>query len=286
MKYENRVVAFIDILGFKSLLDETTGKDGSDNEENIDALISAYKTIKDVWEADENFGSLSKPTSRKVSIFSDSIVVSFEVGETSQVFSTLLDIKHLIMSLIYRKILCRGAVALGKFIHTDDFLFGPALVEAYILESKAAMYPRIILDRDIIEAASINKPSRHTSDDERSYVESLLEQDSDGMYYIDYFFKARAELDDPEYDFPEYIKILGGIIRKGLMGSSHHGKADLRIKYSWMRERYNRMVETVTDKKAVATLTSSGLHDLYEFYVNLKKISPNKDIKAFHRTSR
>tara|TARA_A100000172_G_scaffold79247_1_gene65912 strand:- start:2 stop:862 length:861 start_codon:yes stop_codon:yes gene_type:complete len=286
MKYENRVVAFIDILGFKSLLDETTEKDGSDNEKNIDALISAYKTIKDVWEAGEGFDSLSKPTSRKVSIFSDSIVVSFEVGEKSQVFSTLLDIKHLIMRLVYRKILCRGAVAIGKFIHTDDFLFGPALVEAYTLESKAAMYPRIILDRDIIEAASIKKPSRHTADDEERYVESLLEQDSDGMYYIDYFFKARTELDDPEYDFPEYIEILGEIIRKGLMGSSHHGKADLRIKYSWMRERYNRMVEIVTDKKAVATLNSSGLHDVYEFYVNLKKISPNKDNKVLHRISR
>lgn len=284
MKYENRVVAFIDILGFKSLLNETTRQDGSDNEENIDVLIKAYETIKDVWEIDEIYGSLSKPTSRKVSIFSDSIVISFEVGEESQVFSTLLDIKHLIMRLVYRKILCRGAVAIGKFIHTDDYLFGPALVEAYTLESKAAMYPRIILDRDVIDVAARNKPSRHSLDDEMKYVESLLEKDSDGMYYIDYFFKARTELDDPEYDFPEYIELLGGIIRKGLMGSSHHGKADLRVKYSWMRERYNRMVEIVTDKKSVSGLVDSGLSEVAEFYKNLKKISPNKDNKALHRT--
>jgi hypothetical protein len=286
MNYENRVVAFIDILGFKSLLNETTRKDGSDNEENIDALIKAYETIKDVWEIDKMYDSLSKPTSRKVSIFSDSIVISFKVGEESQVFSTLLDIKHLIMRLVYRNILCRGAVAIGKFIHTDDYLFGPALVEAYTLESKAAMYPRIILDRDVIDVAARNKPSRHSSDDEMKYVESLLEQDSDGMYYIDYFFKARTELDDPEYDFPKYIQLLGDIIRKGLMGSSHHGKADLRVKYSWMRERYNRMVEIVTDKKSVYELDASGMHEVSEFYKNLKKISPNKDNNAWHRTSR
>lgn len=286
MKYENRVVAFIDILGFKSLLDDTTTKDGGDNEDNINKLVKAYETIKDIWEDDEIYGSLSKPTSRKVSIFSDSIVVSFEVGEESQVFSTLLDIKHLIMRLVYRKILCRGAVAIGKFIHTNDFLFGPALVEAYTLESKAAMYPRIILDRDVIDVAARNKLSLHSSDDERKHVESLLEQDSDGMYYIDYFFKARTELDDPEYDFPEYIEILGDIIRKGLMGSSHHGKADLRVKYSWMRERYNRMVEIVTDKKSISDLSSSDLPEVAEFYKKLKKISPNKDNKALHRTSR
>ena len=285
MKYENRVVAFIDILGFKSLLDDTTTKDGGDNEGNINKLIEAYKTIKDIWEDDEIYGLLSKPTSRKVSIFSDSIVVSFEVGEESQVFSTLLDIKHLIMRLVYRNILCRGAVAIGKFIHTDDFLFGPALVEAYTLESKAAVYPRIILDRDVIDVAARNKPSQHSSDDERKYVEALLEQDSDGMYYIDYFFKAHTELDDPEYDFPQYIDILGNIIRKGLMGSSHHGKADLRVKFSWMRERYNRMVEIVTNKKSISNLSSSGLPEVAEFYRKLKKISPNKDINKLHRAN-
>lgn len=177
-------------------------------------------------------------------------------------------------------------MAIGKFIHTDDFLFGPALVEAYTLESKAAVYPRIILDRDVIDVAARNKPSQHSSGDERRYVESLLEQDSDGMYYIDYFFKAHTELDDPEYDFPQYIDILGNIIRKGLMGSSHHGKADLRVKFSWMRERYNRMVEIVTNKKSISNLSSSGLPEVAEFYRNLKKISPNKDNKTLHRASR
>ena len=68
------------------------------------------------------------------------------------------------------------------------------------------------------------------------------------------------------------------------MGSSHHGKADLRVKYSWMRERYNRMVEIVTDKKSVSGLVDSGLSEVAEFYKNLKKISPNKDNKALHRT--
>ena len=286
MKYEKRVVAFIDILGFKSLLDETTSSSGEDDEQKIDNVISAYKAIKDIWEIDSTISGLKNSTSKKVSIFSDSIVVSFKAEEPSEVFSTLLDLKHLIMRLIYRKILCRGAVSIGKFIHTDDYLFGPALVEAYTLESKAAMYPRIILDRDIIEAGYKNGPSHHSPSEEKKYVESLLEQDSDGMYYIDYYFKAQSELDDPDYDFPEYIGILGDIIRKGLMGSSHHGKADLRVKYSWMRERYNRMIEIVTDKRALDNLNNSGLPELSEFYKDLKKISPKKDNKALHRPSR
>jgi hypothetical protein len=276
MKYEKRVVAFIDILGFKSLLDETVDSKGGDNEERIDNVIEAYQTIKEIWQTDSFSNIATVSTTKKVSIFSDSIVVSFKAEEPSEIFSTLLDIKHLIMDLISRKILCRGAISIGKFIHTDDYLFGPALIEAYTLESKAAMYPRVILDRDIIEAGYKHSPSNLSSSEAKDYVESLLEQDSDGMYYIDYFFKAQSELDDPDYDFPEYIEILGGIIRSGLMGSSHHGKADLRVKYSWMRERYNRMVEIVTDTKAVDKLKNSGHRDLALFYKDLKKISPNK----------
>jgi hypothetical protein len=180
------------------------------------------------------------------------------------------------MRLISRKILCRGAVSVGKFIHTDHYLFGPALVEAYTLESKAAMYPRVILDHTVIEAGAQNSIMDHDSSEELRYVRSLLEQDSDGMYYIDYFFKAQSELDDPEYDFPEYINNLGAIIRKGLMGSSHHSKADIRVKYSWMRERYNQMVEQVTEPKIIENLNNSGDFELASFYKDLKKISPKK----------
>jgi len=278
MKYEQRIVAFIDILGFKALLDETLDKKGNDNEEAINAVVSAYEAIRDIWDLDKKSDYLNTKSSqtKKVSIFSDCLVVSFEINQPSEVFFTLLEIKWLIMRLLARKILCRGAISLGKFIHTDNYLFGPALVEAYLLESKAAMYPRVILDTNVIEAGAENRGTLHNLSQEKEYVQSLLEQDSDGMYYIDYFFKAQSELDDPEYDFPEYIDNLAQVIRKGLMGSSHHSKADVRVKYSWMRERYNHMVNIVTNKETIIRLNNSGDSELAEFYRKLKKISPNK----------
>jgi len=278
MKYEQRIVAFIDILGFKALLDETLDKKGNDNEEAINAVVSAYEAIRDIWDLDKKSDYLNTKSSqtKKVSIFSDCLVVSFEINQSSEVFYTLLEIKWLIMRLLARKILCRGAVSLGKFIHTDNYLFGPALVEAYLLESKAAVYPRVILDTNVIEAGAKNRGNLHSLSQEKEYVQSLLEQDSDGMYYIDYFFKAQSELDDPEYDFPEYINNLAQVIRKGLMGSSHHSKADIRVKYSWMRERYNHMVNIVTNKETIKRLNNSGDFELAEFYRELKKISPNK----------
>lgn len=52
MECEQRIVAFIDILGFKSLLNDTLDKNGNDKEEKIDAVISAYNAIREIWDLD------------------------------------------------------------------------------------------------------------------------------------------------------------------------------------------------------------------------------------------
>lgn len=288
MIYEQRIVAFIDILGFKSLLNDTVDKSGNDDENAINAVISAYEAIRDIWDLDKKSSYLDTKSfdTKKVSIFSDCLVISFEINQPSEVFFTLLEIKWLIMRLIARNMLCRGAITIGKFIHTDHYLFGPALVEAYTLESKAALYPRVILERSVIDAGIENKSSHHTPNQEQEYVQALLEQDSDGMYYIDYFFKAQSELDDPDYDFPDYIKNLANIIRKGLMGSSHPSKADIRVKYSWMRERYNNMVDIVKNENTIKLFKDNNEFELADFYSELKKISPNKYSKTLHQIGR
>ena len=278
MKYDNRLVAFIDILGFKELLKDTVSKDDKDNEKAIDQLIEAYRSIRDIWDLDKNLPefSSSRQDSKKVSIFSDCLVVSVLIEQESEVFYTLLELKWLIMRLVDLGMLCRGAISLGKFIHTEEYLFGPALVEAYILESKAAVYPRVILDNTVIDAAGKHRNPGHSVTTEKNYVRSLLEQDSDGMFYIDYFHKAYQELDEPHYDFPQYIHNIAEIIRKGLMGSTHPSKADIKVKYSWMRERYNTMVDRVTKAVDVEGLYASGEDELADFYKDLQKISPNR----------
>lgn len=283
MNYQDRVVIFIDILGFKELLNETTDKEGNDNTEGISNLVEAYNSIRDVWDLDKvnNDNGILKKTSKQdkqITIFSDCIVISFPAAEKSEIFYTLLEVKWVILRLITKKILCRGAISYGKLLHNDRFIFGPALVEAYILESKAANYPRIILDRSIIDLAGSAKSENHTKEEEIEYVESLLEKDLDGMYYIDYFAKAQEELNDPQYDFPNYIQLLGEKIRQGMNSSKHPNKADIRVKYIWMKEKYNRMVEMSKNKDFLESLKQQGEQELYEFYKELKKINPTPNI--------
>lgn len=277
MNYENRVTAFIDLLGFKDLLSKTIDNKNNDVPEEIDKIYEAYRSIREVWNLDEKDSTRGKRVpkdSKMITTFSDCLVISFRTEEESGVFYTLLELKWMIMRLIYKGILCRGAITHGKLIHTPEVLFGPALAEAYLLESKAALYPRVILHKDIIDIGKMNRVNRHSSDKEREYVESLLEKDTDGMYYIDYFIKAAEELDDPLYDFPEYLNALGGHIRKGLMGSSSIYKSDIKVKYRWMKERYNQTIEKVQDQHFIKHLRNSEEYEMIQIFEGMKKINP------------
>ena len=207
-----------------------------------------------------------------MTIFSDSIVISVRADEPSKLFWTILEIKHLIMGLVGQGILVRGALVRGKLLHDEKRVFGPALVEAYVLESKAALCPRIILDRDMTNLAKTARAPHHSTADEKKFINDLLEQDSDGMLYVDYFSKAAGELDDPEYDFPVYIKRLADIIRKGLQGSTHPSRADIRIKYFWMRERYNKMIDEVQKRLVGKYADDQEPTDLDALYLGLRKI--------------
>lgn len=46
----------------------------------------------------------------------------------------------------------RGGVSYGSFYSDDNIIFSSALVKAYILESKTAIYPRIVIDKKLIDA--------------------------------------------------------------------------------------------------------------------------------------
>lgn len=185
MNYEDRLIAFLDILDFRGLVNGTVDKNGEDVPDRVAALEAAYETIHRNWDPDDPH------TSKQVSIFSDTIVISIKSDEVSGLFWTILEIKHLIMALIAQGILVRGALVRGKLLHNEKRVFGPALVEAHLLESKAALYPRVIPDRELRNLAKTARSPHHSSSEEKRYISNLLEQDSDGMLYIDYFFESR-----------------------------------------------------------------------------------------------
>jgi hypothetical protein len=237
--YENRVTFFIDILGFKNIIKETIDINGNDIPEKIQNLIDTLTLIKS--HLNNDLQEKSKLQSRQITQFSDSIIISFKEDQDGEVFNTLYDIQKLLIILVEKNIICRGAISYGKLIHNDNYIFGPALNKAYETESKAALYPRIILDKTIIEIGMKYHYIDNTAIEEKSAIKNLLLKDTDEMYYIDYFLNPEPALPDFKKDLGPYIKTLREIIVNGIKNSSEY--PDIKIKYNWMRNKFNSLVK-------------------------------------------
>lgn len=231
MKYESRVVLFLDILGFKQIIDKTSNK-GIDQTQQIDFLYNTLIGMRKLFEKGKRYSA-----STQVTQFSDSVVVSFVEKEEAQVFYTLERVQKLITGLILEGLICRGGISYGKLIHTDQVIFGPALIQAYEMESNAAFFPRVVLDKAIIDMGKKYgfKPSEDDQDDP---LMNMVKLDTDDMFYINYFLNKKNNLGLREEELVIYLLKLKNIIQHGLKFKN----PSMRAKYGWMKNKFNRML--------------------------------------------
>jgi hypothetical protein len=91
--------------------------------------------------------------------FSDLIVRAVHIKtETNElvkiglVFHELLELANIQVNLIAKGVLVRGSLTIGPIAVEDGLVFGPALAHAYMLESKTAVFPRIVVEDLVLEA--------------------------------------------------------------------------------------------------------------------------------------
>lgn len=235
--YEERLCLFLDILGFKAMIDESfkePGKapKGSGRLMTVPRIHGALSKIGSAMNFSIPGLSDKLKSSKRVSQFSDSIVVSYSLAERGAVFDMLYDIYLLQIQLIQRGFLVRGAISIGNLFHDEQIVFGPALVEAAELE-KLAMYPRVILGPEILQLGmvDIHGDLDHT-------VKSLVKLDLDGMYFIDYFGISPGEFDDDWDDLVQYFIELRDVIKR----TSYLTRSmSIKVKHLWMRQKFNEI---------------------------------------------
>jgi|SRR5690606_15065095 len=106
-------------------------------------------------------------------------------------------------------------------------ILGPAMVSAYDLESKSALYPRVTIDPIIIyEVFDDNGNSLVDHEFRNTFM-----IDFDNTYYVDYFTDVRF------YDSDEktYYSNLRNLIRNGVRKTD----IGIRMKYLWMLNKFN-----------------------------------------------
>ncbi|MDP9700534.1 hypothetical protein [Paenibacillus polysaccharolyticus] len=229
--YEDRVVAFIDILGFREHVKQTLHN--SSHARNLQRVLEFISKLKH----DNDEGILAqKELGKEVSVFSDSIVISYPLSLESASFYLLLDISHLQLEMMGLGILMRGGVTIGELFHNDNIVYGPAMIEAYELESKMAIYPRVIVNPMVLEEGI--KKAVHDLEDELEHLLGLLEIDEDHQLFIDYMFQWQ-EIDDESAYF-NALDLTRSIIENQLQSLKNPG---VLLKYNWLKRYYNKTLD-------------------------------------------
>lgn len=222
-RYQRRLVLFIDFLGFSEIVEGTSKKPPE-----LVKLIKAMDELRTI--------NRERSVLKRVTHFSDSIVVSYLVNKPAAAFSLLSGIAYGVITMVERGYLLRGAVTVGDLYHSREHVVGPAMVRAYRMEKDEAIYPRVIIDPKIFREAWRHPYETNSPEEEEESVRSYATKDEDGLYYYDYVAwdsVVRVTGGTNDY-YPKYLRKLGGLIEAGLK----HSDPRIQHKYLWLHPKY------------------------------------------------
>lgn len=241
--YNYKIIAYIDILGFQNEINKRTVSDNKENENETTRVYDFISLINKDF-VDKKRKKLIE-TTYEVTQFSDSLVISYLFNEKASVFQILLSLLFLHIDAIMCGFLIRGAVTAGLLVHDDDHIFGPAMNIAHKVEDEISIYPRIIVDKALLDIAYNNPLHENGQESELDCIEELLKIDFDGFYYLDYLNQG-CELVMEEYGYeglPDYFQAIAKII------DDNKNEDNLRVvqKYNWLKGKYNSALKKYKD---------------------------------------
>lgn len=204
-KTSNHIIAYLDILGAKQMIC---------NDSNFNFLNLLNMFMEDAIE--ESGGGIFKHKEGiYIKIFSDNILLAIELKENDEQRDDKITLLFNIVANIYNEILrygylMRGAIVEGDFFHNDIIVYGKALVEAVNLEEKKAIYPRILVQKELSKS-----------------LQHYLLQDRDGLYILN-IFQLSEYFDHLSFKL-ELLKIL----------EQYKDKDHIKVKIMWMIKYFN-----------------------------------------------
>jgi len=252
IKYERRIVAFIDILGFKEMVEQSEY-----DPSKIELLYSVLDYLKnwetsDKWDLKlveieedaqkkgvENFDIRGKTNSTS---FSDSIVVSVKVdNNVNEMTSTLIaNLAYIGAILIEKGILFRGGLTIGNIIHNQNgTVFGQGLIDAYLLETKSAKYPRIVLSDKLIKELNYPLETKKKRYPFHQYV-NRFDDGCIGFHQMIYYQVTENWIGTTIDKLISSLTNVRKVIIKGLDSSFEN--PEVFEKYRWLKEQYNKLI--------------------------------------------
>lgn len=248
--YEQRLCAFVDILGFGDLVRKSLDRPALQGK--IRQVLREVILARPVWERDSPVDVIEARLRQEDVLDpqaeAERLVNEYAAAERGYSFSDCLvlssalndrAITGLVTSLLFLSgnlaelgVYARGGVYLGQLCHEQDLCFGPALIEAYNLEKKFAKYPRIIFSTEAYgEVAQVNMTSLGP-------LASYLREDVvDGWRFLDFLNQTAPHLALPT----DQMRVIRRELNRYL--SCSNVKPQVREKHVWLGRYFNLALE-------------------------------------------
>ena len=253
MNKNTHALAFIDILGFKYLM------------RNPEAIKTVISIIEKELKNTRSGLTGRKAKYFKSTIFSDSIIISSKLTGNLENIRSTYKLLCQVVAEIQIKLICKGVWVRGGISHgtlqfskneNDTIIYGEALVKAYNIETNSAIFPRVIIDSDIIEFLGFKN--------KKSFINYF--NDYDGSFIRENVFNNRDILSQEierkylDIDTPIFIDYLDFIFNKNKKSNPtikkklfldyleeylNNNNPEIFRKYNWVRLYALQKIESI-----------------------------------------
>jgi len=216
--FDNRAVAFVDVLGFKALVNSAAG---NNDLASLEELVSLLSTAIPSFDATVD-KSVPKSLIPRHIYISDCIILSAPMSHPtyhydnglSIVVMRVIQLSHLLLRAGY---LIRGGISVGNVWHSESNIVGPAYQEALALE-QGGQEPIVVLSASAVKCWE---------------GESRMCLQQDGKVFVnglfDYYIPNSTEYGVIDRTYKHYAELAEKRLCEGLIPSA-------KEKWQWFKD--------------------------------------------------
>jgi hypothetical protein len=235
---QRSVFVFMDILGYA---DQIKSAEQAGTQQELlgrlhQALSEARSWLESKYEDIPEMAKLLPKDFYALKAFTDNIVIGWPIRsdaeiETGSAFSKVADFQFVMAT---KGFFVRGALSIGDAYIDDIVVFGDALTQAYIGESKLARDPRIILMESAVSA--VKQHLQYYSSSNWAPQVRVLLRDSDGQWFVNYLDCLLIAEDEAGPFYDELLSHKAAVEEKL---NVHKNNPPIFSKYAWVAGYHN-----------------------------------------------
>lgn len=180
---QKAIVLHSDILGFKEIIE------AAESDKNDETLTKLKAIVQQSIGMLRMFDGLNKniKTTLHHKLFSDNLYASFSYEEGNPTsfgdafITCIIFARTYFENMLNNGIAVRGGISFGSDYSDEMIIFSYSLVKAYLLESKKAIYPRIVIDNDLIE--TVKKSLEVPTERVMNILNNSIIKDEEDLYF-------------------------------------------------------------------------------------------------------